>query len=242
MFSITNLASDDIKKGKCLTCTWDESAECLNCEIKGKLDCKWKRRLLVRFYKGGSIPIFSAFISFVVIGFLISWFPLIIYLGFWIFFFGFFEIRVLCSHCPYYAKDGRILHCLANHGTIKVWKYHPEPLNVFEKAGFLAGALFFVFFPVIVDIYGLSVIIESSETGFIELALLILLFLLSTIGGIYFFLFLRKNICPYCVNFSCPLNKVSKELVDAYLQRNPIMREAWEQSGYKLGEMEVIKR
>ena len=235
MLSISELASKDINKRKNLSCTWDENAKCFDCEIKEKLDCKWEGRLLMRFYKGAGVSILSAFIGFTVIGFLISWIPLIIYLGFWIFFFGFFEIRVLCSHCPYYAKDGRILHCLANHGTIKVWNYHPEPLNKFEKAGFLAGALFFVFFPVIVEIYGLSTLIGSSETYSLEIPLLISLIILSTLGGIYFFLFLRKNICPYCVNFSCPLNKVPKELVDAYLQRNPIMREAWEQSGYKLG-------
>ena len=27
-----------------------------------------------------------------------------------------------------------------------------------------------------------------------------------------------------------------KPLVDAYLRRNPVMREAWEASGYRLGE------
>jgi hypothetical protein len=36
------------------------------------------------------------------------------------------------------------------------------------------------------------------------------------------------------VNFSCPLNNVPKELVDAYLVKNLIMKEAWEASGYKL--------
>ena len=56
------------------------------------------------------------------------------------------EIRVLCSHCPYYAEEGRILHCLANHGTIKLWKYHPEPMRFWEKLGFLGGIIFFLYF------------------------------------------------------------------------------------------------
>jgi hypothetical protein len=38
------------------------------------------------------------------------------------------------------------------------------------------------------------------------------------------------------VNFSCPLNDVPKEVVDAYLERNPVMQRAWEESGYRLGE------
>jgi hypothetical protein len=29
---------------------------------------------------------------------------------------------------------------------------------------------------------------------------------------------------------------VPKSLVDAYLRRNPVMGEAWEASGYRLGE------
>ena len=47
---------------------------------------------------------------------------------------------------------------------------------------------------------------------------------------------LKRNTCVRCVNFSCPLNGVPKEVVDAYLRYNPPMREAWEATGYKLGE------
>jgi hypothetical protein len=31
---------------------------------------------------------------------------------------------------------------------------------------------------------------------------------------------------------------VSKHIVDAYLERNPVMRAAWEASGYRLGQIE----
>ncbi len=234
MQKISAINFDEQLKGKTLTCTWDENSKCHDCEIEGKLDCKWQKHLLIRFYKGGALAILSAIGGFLLVGFIVSWIPLIIYLIFWIFFFGFFEIRVLCSHCPYYAEDGRILHCLANHGTIKVWRYHPEPLNIFEKFGFLAGALFFVLFPVFAEFYGIYELIRKADFLGIELVLLTLLIILSTIGGIFFFIFLRKTTCPKCVNFSCPLNKVSKELVDIYLRRNPVILEAWEKSGYKL--------
>ena len=121
------------KQDSRITCTWDEEADCMNCTIEGKLDCRWNRSLLMRFYKGGSLAMISGGVGLLSVGFLVSWLPLIIYVAFWIFFFGFFEIRVLCSHCPYYTEEGRILHCLANHGTIKLWDYHPEPMNIFEK-------------------------------------------------------------------------------------------------------------
>ncbi len=210
-----------------ITCTWDEEADCMNCTIKGELDCKWNRSLLIRFYKGGSLAMISGGMGLLLVGLLVSWLPIIIYAVFWIFFFGFFEIRVLCSHCPYYAEEGRTLHCLANHGTIKLWNYHPEPMKIWEILGFLGGALFFVVFPVIAELWGVYQLwIAAPEINLIILVLGVLI-VLSTLGGGLFFVFLRKNICSTCVNFSCPLNSVPKHLVDAYLKKNLIMREAW---------------
>lgn len=218
----------------CLTCTWDDETRCYECEIKGKLDCRWEKGLLMRFYKGGSIAMISGAVGLIIIGFFVSWIPLIIYAGFWVFFFGFFEIRVLCSHCPYYTEEGRILHCLANHGTIKLWKYHPEPMKYWEKAGFLGGAIFFVAYPVGAEILGL-IAFQNAQIEGVLFFLLFTMIVMSSIGGIYFFRVLTTNICPYCVNFSCPLNKVPKEIVDSYLAKNPVMKEAWESSGYEMG-------
>ena len=221
---------DEIGEG-CLACTWDDESRCYECEIQDKLDCRWDKSLLMRFYKGGSIAMISGTVGLAIVGLFVSWIPLIIYGGFWIFFFGFFEIRVLCSHCPYYSEEGNILHCLANHGTIKVWKYHPEPMKFWEQLGFLGGAIFFVVYPVIGEIYGLFSILNSSSLEGVSLLLGILI-ILSTFGGFYFFRVLITRICPHCVNFSCPLNQVPKEVVDSYLMRNPVMKEAWELSGY----------
>ncbi|WP_455464240.1 hypothetical protein [Candidatus Hodarchaeum mangrovi] len=220
-----------IIKKECLVCTWDDEENCLDCELRERLDCRWERSLLIRFYMGGGLAIVSAIIALIITGLFVSWIPALIYIIFWIFFFGFFEIRVLCSHCPYYAKDGIILNCLANHGTIKVWKYHPEPMNLFEKFGFLLGVLFFVFFPFVTELYSIATL--QAQNILINKILIILAFT-SLLGGIYFFYILQKNICPKCVNFSCPLNRVSKELIDIYLKKNPVMREAWETAGYKI--------
>lgn len=230
---MTSVEHKSLNKYACLVCTWEEEKKCLDCELKEKLDCRWEKSLLLRFYKGTSFAIIPAVLAFILVGLFVSWIPLLVYLIFWIFFFGFFEIRVLCSHCPYYAEEGRILHCLANHGTIKVWKYHPEPINTFEKLGFLAGALFFVSFPLLTEFIGI-IIFWNQEDKLILILILIVLAAVSLFGGIYFFYVLQRKICPKCINFSCPLNKVPKELVDAYLKRNPIMREAWETSGYRL--------
>jgi len=47
-------------------------------------------------------------------------------------------------------------------------------------------------------------------------------------------------ICPRCVNFSCPFNRIKKDKVDAYLRRNPVMRDAWENKGYKLSKLDEV--
>ena len=149
----------------CLICTWDDEARCYECELQEKLDCRWEKGLLMRFYKGGSITMIAGAVGLIITGLYASWLPLVIYAGFWIFFFGFFEIRVLCSHCPYYSEEGKILHSLANHGMIKIWKYHPGPMNSWEKLGFLGGAIFFVVFPVIAEIFGLFTILNRNVQG-----------------------------------------------------------------------------
>jgi hypothetical protein len=59
--------------------------------------------------------------------------------------------------------------------------------------------------------------------------------LVAFLSGLSFAFNLRKHGCTRCVNFSCPINAVPKEVVDQYLRRNPIMRAAWESSGYRLG-------
>jgi len=217
-----------------MTCTWDDDADCSNCELEGMLDCKWERRLLLRFYKIGGLALVSGFSAFIFIGLVHSWIPLIIYLVFWIFFFGFLEVRVLCSHCPFYAEAGRTLHCLANHGTIKIWRYHPEPMNTYEKLGFLGGALFFMLFPIVTELYTIYTLLDFAGNLNETIVVLTVLAVGSVVGGGIFFFGLITKICTSCVNFSCPLNRVPRKVVDTYLKRNPVMKEAWENKGYKI--------
>lgn len=143
---------------------------------------------------------------------------LIGYGAFWLFFFGFFEIRILCSHCPFYAEKGSVLHCPANYGLPKVWKYHPEPMSLFEKVALVIGIAILFGYP-------LPFLILGSQ--FVLLGL-------TCYAGVLWFFVMQKDVCSKCVNFSCPLSRVPKEVVDEYLRRNAVIREAWEAKGYKL--------
>jgi hypothetical protein len=197
-------------------CTWDPVEECAGCGLQEQLMCRLDYRDTVTFLMNG-LPFFvTAIAGSIVAGY--GWY-LLAWLAYSVFFFFVWEGRVLCSHCPYWAEEGRTLHCHANAGVFKIWRYHPEPMSRSEQAQFIIGALGLIFFPLVLILVGRQ-------------------WLLAGIGltsAISWFHGLRRTGCNRCINFSCPANTVPKERVDAYLERNPVMREAWEQSGYRLG-------
>jgi hypothetical protein len=198
-------------------CTWNKEEECSDCSIKGKLICHFRSKYLLTFFGFFLAFAVTSFIGVIITGF--GWF-LLGWIGFWLFFFEVWEIRILCSHCPYYAEEGNTLHCIANYGSLKLWKYHPEPMNLFEKVQLIIGFAILVGYPLIFLILG-------GQTIFL---------IISIIEIMIFFGFLLIKRCGDCPNFSCPFNRVKKEVVDAFLNRNPIMKKAWEDSGYKVSD------
>jgi hypothetical protein len=197
-------------------CTWQDISKCADCPSGDALNCRFKWSDLLYFLAGFLPPAIAVVAGMIRGGFgcyLLGW------VGYMMFFFFVWEARILCRHCPYWAEDGRVLHCLANYGVIKMWRYHPEPMSTSEKVQFLVGAGIIVLYPFPFLIIGKEYILT-----------------LITLAGMVSFAFsLRKHVCTRCVNFSCPANGVPKEIVDAYLRRNPVMRRAWEESGYQLG-------
>jgi hypothetical protein len=196
-------------------CTWQTTDECRECNLAGKLNCRFNWGDLA-YFAAIFLPPAAAAIAGMFIGgfgwFLMGW---AIYA---IFFFFVWEARVLCSHCPFWAEEGRVLHCLANHGVIKIWRFHPEPMSAAEQAQFLIGAGLLVVYPLPFLILG----------GQYPYAIIML------VGLVSFGFSLKKHVCTRCVNFSCPLNGVSKRDVDEYLRRNPLMFGAWQDKGYQI--------
>lgn len=218
-------------------CTWDEGIDCSICKIHGKLACKWDKKILGGFHGIAWPSLILSVFGILVVGFLTgAWLPLITYGVYFFLMFGILEIRFLCSHCPYYAEDGKVLHCLANHGSFKIWRYHPEPLNRFEKfmMYFLIFTIFFIF-PLSVSGYGIWYLaVEYSTYGLIALLGMIGITIGILASSLSFVNTLKLFFCTSCVNFSCPLNKVPKLVIDEYLRKNDVMRKAWEKSGWQL--------
>jgi len=170
--------------------------------------CRYERKDTLHFFMI-ILPFFVTAIGGVICGGYGRW--LFGWLAFMLLFFFVWEARVLCSHCPYWAEEGNVLHCHANYGVIKLWKYRPGPMSRSEQLQFLVGSVFFIGFPLFFLILGseylLAGIALSSAASFIYL--------------------LRRNICNRCINFSCPLNNADPVTRQAFFERNPMIAQAW---------------
>lgn len=199
-----------------IPCTWQPESVCGDCSIKGGLMCRMDSKDMVTFLMSLSHYIVVAIGGTIVAGYgryLWGWFV------YSLFFFFVWEARVLCSHCPMWAEQGRVLYCHTNNGVIKFWKYRPGPMSRSEKAQFLVGASIWLLFPLVFMLMGQAYFLS-------------LIMLTSTVSAVYS---ISRLSCTRCINFSCPMNAVPKGVVDAYLKRNPVMLAAWEKDGYILG-------
>ncbi len=187
-----------------------KSTDCKNCSSSDSVHCHFRPVELIHFlliamptFLMGGAAIYAS-----------GQIPLFIWIGIIIGYFGFIEIRVMCSHCPHYAEEGSTLKCWANHGSPKLWKYRPGPMSVMEKVVFLGGF-------VIVWGYPLPFFVIEG------LWFLLAIYILITTG---FFVTLKMFLCAQCMNFACPLNGVPESARLRFFERNPIVATAW---GYK---------
>jgi len=215
-------------------CTITENSPCGNCKSKGKLLCKFSKKSLHAFMKIGFPPVIFSLIGLGIANFNTGqWWMIITYAIFTFGMLGAIEMIFLCRHCPYYAEEGKTIICIGNYGSLKLFPYDPAPMNSFERFMmiFFVTAAFFIL-PLSGMVYSLFTIGTANSILFITISIIALLNLVSSIN---FIKVLFRDICSKCINFSCPLNKVSKDVVDDYLNKNTVMREAWEKTGYKLG-------
>lgn len=161
------------------------------------------------------IAFFAVFLPTILVGGMGAYLAGIWWLGLWVIlltgYFGFIEIRVLCSHCPHYAEAGPTLRCWANHGMPRLWRYRPGPMSISEKIVFLGGLVVCFGYPIPLLLIGA------------EWFLLVLY--LSTLFG--FAMTLNRSFCARCMNIACPFNGVDEQVRTDFLGRNPIIAQAW---------------
>jgi len=184
------------------------ASDCTDCPAEGVVHCHFRPKELAHFLLICFPGFFVGGAGVLAFG---TW-PLMAWIAIIIGFFGFLEIRVMCSHCPHYAEDGLTLGCWANHGSPKLWKYRPGPMSAPEKLAFFCGLA-------VICVYPLP-FFWIGERWF----LLALYFLTNAA----FFMTLKLFLCSQCINFACPLNSVGKAARDLFFERNPSVAEHWD--------------
>ena len=188
-----------------------ESGSCDDCAINSNLHCHFSLKDWILF-------LLIAFPPFLLGGagiYYVNGWLLIPWIIFVIAFFGFIEIRVMCSHCPHYAESLTSLKCWANYGSPKLWKYRPGPMTLIEKMIFFGGFA-------IVWGYPLTFLILGKQI------FLLIVYSMTTSG---FFMTLVNFMCSQCMNFACPLNRVDEIVRGQFFSKNPIVAKAWEKCG-----------
>lgn len=214
-------------------CTFDPDAPCSTCSNDGEIFCKPDdSKVVVSHLLEASFLIMAVFgtgLTSILLG---SLWPVLVFSVFSLLFFLVIQPRITCSHCPYYAEDRLFLHCTENHFSPKIWRYHPEPITRWEKIGTAVGFAFLGAFPLLVEAYGMFVFLKSNPSVVSLLGVVgVFVGTMLTLALFYVVFFLLY--CPHCVNFSCVFNKVPDQYVLQYLERNSVMKQAWDQQKKK---------
>jgi hypothetical protein len=216
-------------KGNAGLCTFDPNSPCSTCGNNNKIFCKpdENKDVISHLLEVSFIimAVLGTGLTSVLLG---SLWPVVVFSIFSVLFFLVIQPRITCSHCPYYAEDRLFLHCTENHFSPKIWQYHPEPIDWWEKVATVVGFVFLGVYPLLIELYGVYVF-WNSNPGLMSLLGVIGMFVgtiltLALFYGVFFLLY-----CPHCVNFSCVFNKVPEEYVQRYLNQNPVMKQAWDQ-------------
>jgi hypothetical protein len=194
-------------------CTWLDIRECSGCVLHNNLKCRFDIKAQIFF-----IVLFSCFAVPAIMGMIMGGYGW--YLSGWFIFmllnFTFWEARVLCSHCPFWAEKSTVLRCLANSGTIKLFKFHPEPASLIEKVQFVIIVIILIGYPFPFMLAGTQYIMAG----------------VAFCGAVLFAWVVYMFSCSRCVNFSCIFNHVPRHVIEKYLDRNPVMKKVWREKEY----------
>ena len=218
-------------------CIAREDSNCIECELNSELICFVDKKFANRFTVGNILYRLLAIEIFIFSGLLIGhWWMLISYVSTVLITFLIIEPRLLCSHCPFYEKEGKCLKCWALRGMPKLWKFSPGPINRTKKTLMLILGSFIDLFPFLGSIWGVVYFFMNIEGNIVSgVGILISTVLFLIVAG-YFSKVLLGFACRKCANFSCAMNKVPKEVINKFLEKNPKMKEAWIKSGWKIEE------
>lgn len=160
-------------------CIANENSNCSECDLKDDLICRVDQNFANKFFFGNTVYRVVALAILFFAGILANqpWL-MPVYLGVLILTFFILEPRLLCSHCPFYEKEGKVLKCWALRGMPKLWSYNPGPITKVERIIMLSLGAFIDLFPLIGIVWGL---LEFFSNPYDHLLIGILLIILTII-------------------------------------------------------------
>lgn len=211
-------------------CTWIDSTVCNDCDLGSQLNYRYDKKF-AKFFAWNQIPsiVLALFgITFVCLIIQNWWVLLIFVLTAFAFWGTGIETLVFCRHCPFYAENSKKLHCLALDGWPKLFKYNPKPMNKLEKGILLLFFVFLIIIPTFSEFYGLWYLYTHfAEFGIYVLVGMIGITIATILSILQIGYILVSQYCTKCINFSCLLNRTPKDVVEKYLQKNPVIKNAW---------------
>jgi len=94
-------------------CIFRSSSECEECPLRTWLDCKFSLIKMLRFVLAFLLVVITGSIGLLVNGLLTEFYIFLATLvSFSILFFEFWEIKILCSHCPFYVQRGEFFDAM----------------------------------------------------------------------------------------------------------------------------------
>ena len=209
-------------------CGSEGDLSCGSCELHRELICRedrGERRLFVL----SQLPFF--FLSFSGMGAVGAatgvWWPLLAYSMAGVAFLGPVGMAALCRHCPHYSRGGTRLRCIGPNPFPKLFSPRLQPMSGFERGVVILFIALILLFPIVVQGYGAW---QLSGRGPAPLGIA-LAGLGTALAALHLLRTLNLHFCPRCVNFSCPLNRAPKALIDRYLEKNPLVGAAMDTEG-----------
>ncbi len=215
-----------------LTCVAADGIECEDCNLDKIIMCKFSKRQTIVFIICNTCYRLNALAIFYFIGSILNtWWMMWAYGLFIAITFFVIEPGLICSHCPFYAKEGKFLKCGGLWGIPKLWKYHLEPVKKWKKIAMLVVGFIFELIPLFGIVGNIILFLIDPHPPFYYEIILIITTIVF-IGLAYYHLkVLLGSRCKKCPHFSCPLNNVPARYVQLFLNKNIVMRTAWEDAG-----------
>lgn len=132
-----------------------------------------------------------------------------VWLGLVAVFFGYAEEKMLCSHCPHYAREGFLIRCYSHWGFPRIPPFNPKPIRPFEKW------IWFTWVSAILFFHVPFFAVKRQWTSLV----------VTSCAAILACMVVYHTHCDRCPNISCLANHVPDDVIRAFLENNAVLAE-----------------